>query len=131
MLTSLAGLFAGRLFLSRGLIAFFLFASFGTLWSGLTLPLAAALWHLSAAPIGLFGIARPRRCARRRPGRTLGRFRTGQRRHRGGALALLAVSWLAIGHTSWSLWPAVIGVRLRPRSHRHDHRVRRRRMDRL
>jgi predicted MFS family arabinose efflux permease len=57
VLRSLSGLFRERLFLSRGLIAFFLFASFGTLWSGLALPLAAAPWHLSTAQIGLFGLA--------------------------------------------------------------------------
>src|SRR5690606_36890940 len=33
------------LFRSRGLIAFFAFASFGTLWSGLALPLAADPWR--------------------------------------------------------------------------------------
>lgn len=38
-----------RLLLGRGLIAFFLFASFGTLWSGLALPLGAAPWHLGTA----------------------------------------------------------------------------------
>ncbi|MUL99194.1 MFS transporter [Mycolicibacterium sp. CBMA 334] len=57
VLTSFGQLFRERLFVSRGLIAFFLFASFGTLWSGLALPLAAAPWHLSTAQIGLFGIA--------------------------------------------------------------------------
>lgn len=44
-------------FLSRGAIAFFLFASFGTLWSGMALPLSDAPWELSETQIGLFGLA--------------------------------------------------------------------------
>jgi predicted MFS family arabinose efflux permease len=109
VLTSLGGLFRERLFISRGLIAFFLFASFGTLWSGLALPLAAAPWHLSTAQIGLFGLAGL--------AGALGAARAGRWADAGfasavtgGALALLAVSWLAIGQASWSLWLLVIGV---------------------
>lgn len=55
-LISLGGMFGQRLFLTRGLIAFFLFASFGTLWSGLCLPLADTPWHLGESQIGLFGL---------------------------------------------------------------------------
>ncbi|MBY8853320.1 MFS transporter, partial [Saccharothrix sp. MB29] len=55
-ITSLGGLLGERTFLTRGLIAFFLFASFGTLWSGLSLPLAESPWHLSESQIGLFGL---------------------------------------------------------------------------
>ncbi|MFB8762249.1 MFS transporter [Nocardiopsis alba] len=55
VLLRLGRLFREGLFLSRGLIAFFLFASFGTLWSGLALPLAAEPWNLNTAQIGLFG----------------------------------------------------------------------------
>ncbi|WP_199923265.1 MFS transporter [Streptomyces sp. NRRL S-813] len=109
VLTSLGGLFRERLFVSRGLIAFFLFASFSTLWSGLALPLAAAPWHLDTAQIGLFGLAGL--------AGALGAARAGRWADAGfasavtgGALALLATSWLAIGQTSWSLWPVVIGV---------------------
>lgn len=51
------GVLAQPTFLSRGLIAFFLFASFGTLWSGMALPLAGEPWRLSEAQIGLFAIA--------------------------------------------------------------------------
>ncbi len=47
VLTALTRLFRDRLLISRGLIAFFLFASFGTLWSGLALPLSAEPWRLS------------------------------------------------------------------------------------
>ncbi|MEQ0563424.1 MFS transporter [Amycolatopsis sp. NEAU-NG30] len=94
-----------RLFRTRGLIAFFLFASFGTLWSGLALPLA----DLSTAQIGLFGLAGLVGA--------LGAARAGRwadaglaSRVTGGALVLLAVSWAAIGQASWSLWPVILGV---------------------
>ncbi|WP_345964509.1 MFS transporter [Streptomyces sp. BRB040] len=109
VLISLGRLFRERLFVSRGLITFFLFASFGTLWSGLALPLAAEPWHLSTAQIGLFGIAGL--------AGALGASRAGQGADAGranavtgGALALLAASWLATGQASWSLWPVVVGV---------------------
>jgi predicted MFS family arabinose efflux permease len=108
-LSALGGLFHERLFVSRGLIAFFLFASFGTLWSGLALPLAAAPWRLSAAQIGLFGLAGLVGA--------LGAARAGRwadagfaRAVTGSALALLAVSWAAIGQASWSLGFVVAGV---------------------
>ena len=62
-----------RLFLTRGLITFFLFASFGTVWSGLSLPLTGAPWHLSAdRPVRRRGT---RGSAERGPGRTAGRRR--------------------------------------------------------
>ncbi|MGW5019373.1 MFS transporter [Streptomyces cacaoi] len=109
VLSSLRGLFRERLFVSRGLIAFFLFASFGTLWSGLALPLAAAPWHLDTAQTGLFGLAGL--------AGALGAARAGRWADTGhasavtgGALALLAVSWSAIGQASWSLWLVVLGV---------------------
>ncbi|MEV5572212.1 MFS transporter [Spirillospora sp. NPDC052269] len=109
VLTSMGGLFRERLFVSQGLIAFFLFASFGTLWSGLALPLADAPWHLSTAQIGLFGLAGLVGA--------LGAARAGRwadagfaNAVTGGSLALLAVSWSAIAQTSWSLWLVVVGV---------------------
>ncbi|MFI0462887.1 MFS transporter [Saccharopolyspora sp. 5N102] len=109
VLASLGGLFRERLFISRGLIAFFLFASFGTLWSGLALPLAAAPWHLSTAQIGLFGLAGLVGA--------LGAARAGRWADAGftsavtgGALVLLSASWLALGQAAWSLWLVVIGV---------------------
>ncbi|WP_129265788.1 MULTISPECIES: MFS transporter [Streptomyces] len=109
VLMSLGRMFRDRLFVSRGLIAFFLFASFGTLWSGLALPLAAEPWNLSPDRIGLFGIAGL--------AGALGASRAGQGADAGranvitgGALALLAASWLATGQASWSLWPVIVGV---------------------
>ncbi|MFD5319433.1 MFS transporter [Streptomyces sp. NPDC127098] len=109
VLASLRGLFRERLFVSRGLIAFFAFASFSALWGGLALPLAAGPWRLDTAEIGLFGLAGLVGA--------LGAARAGRwadagfaSRVTGGALALLAVSWLAVGQASWSLWLVVIGV---------------------
>jgi predicted MFS family arabinose efflux permease len=46
-----------RVFRIRALMAFFLFASFGTLWSGMALPLSGDPWNLSVTQIGAFGIA--------------------------------------------------------------------------
>ncbi|MFE5645004.1 MFS transporter [Rhodococcus sp. NPDC056516] len=46
-----------RVFRTRALITLFLFASFGALWSGMTLPLSEEPWRLSTTQIGLFGIA--------------------------------------------------------------------------
>ncbi|SFP84871.1 MFS transporter [Amycolatopsis rubida] len=107
VLNSLGGLFREPLFLSRGLIAFFLFASFGALWSGLSLPLAEEPWNLGTAQIGLFGLVGL--------AGALGAARAGHWADRGraslvtgGALVLLAVSWLAIGQPS--LWLLGLGV---------------------
>ncbi|GAA1197190.1 MFS transporter [Prauserella alba] len=109
VLGSLAGLFRKRLFVSRGLITFFLFASFGALWSGLALPLAAEPWQLTTAQIGLFGIAG---LAGALGAARAGRWADAGRANAvtGSALALLAVSWLASGQATWSLWLVVLGV---------------------
>lgn len=89
--------------------AVLLFASFGTLWSGMALPLAGAPWHLSEAQIGLFGVAGL--------AGALGAARSGRwgdaghaRRVTGIALALLLASWTAIGQLPWSLPLLVLGV---------------------
>jgi predicted MFS family arabinose efflux permease len=109
VLISLGRLFHERLFVSRGLIAFFLFASFGVLWSGLALPLTAEPWHLSTAQIGLFGIAGlAGALGASRAGRSADAGRANV--ITGGALALLAASWLATGQASWSLWAVAVGV---------------------
>ncbi|EHR61446.1 MFS transporter [Saccharomonospora cyanea] len=109
VLASLGRLFRERLFVSRGLIAFFLFASFGTLWSGLALPLAAEPWHLNTAQIGLFGIAG---LAGALGAARAGRWADAGRADlvTGGALVLLAVSWSASGQATWSLWLVIVGV---------------------
>lgn len=107
--TSLGGLFGQRLFLTRGLIAFFLFASFGTLWSGVSLPLAGTPWHLSETQIGLFGIVGL--------AGTLGAARAGRWADAGRAapvtglaLTLLILSWAAISQLPWSLWLLIVGI---------------------
>ncbi|QFG22659.1 MFS transporter [Actinomadura sp. WMMB 499] len=108
-LRSFGGLFARPVFLGRGLVAFFLFASFGTLWSGMALPLAEAPWHLDATQIGLFGVAGL--------AGALGAARSGRwgdaghaRRVTGIALVLLLASWAAIGQLPWSLPLLILGV---------------------
>lgn len=109
VLVSLGGLFGQRPFLGRGLVAFFLFASFGTLWSGLSLPLADAPWHFSDGQIGLFGVAGL--------AGALGAARAGRWADEGRAapvtglaLALLVLSWAAIAWLPWSLWLLVAGI---------------------
>lgn len=111
ILRSLAGLFTRPLFLRRGLIGFFLFASFGTLWSGMALPLAGEPWRLSETQIGLFGVAGL--------AGALGAARAGRwgdaghaGRVTGIALVLLVGSWLAIGQLGWSLLLSGFGVLL-------------------
>ncbi|GAA2262511.1 MFS transporter [Streptomyces amakusaensis] len=106
---SLGGLFGQRAFLTRGLIAFFLFASFGTLWSGLSLSLTDAPWRLSEGQIGLFGIAGL--------AGALGAGRAGRWADAGRAvpvtglaLALLVLSWAAIARLPWSLWLLIAGI---------------------
>jgi predicted MFS family arabinose efflux permease len=108
-LRSFGGLFGQPVFLSRGLIAFFLFASFGTLWSGMALPLAGAPWHLGEAQIGLFGVAG---LAGALGAARSGRWGDAGHAHRvtGIALALLLASWAAIGQLPWSLPLLVLGV---------------------
>ncbi|MGA5217203.1 MFS transporter [Streptomyces cinereoruber] len=109
VVVSLGGLFGQRAFLTRGLVAFFLFASFGTLWSGLALPLADAPWRLSESGIGLFGIAGlAGALGAARAGRWADAGRAGP--VTGLALALLILSWAAIAQLPWSLWLLVAGI---------------------
>jgi predicted MFS family arabinose efflux permease len=109
LVVSLGGLFGQRIFLTRGLIAFFLFASFGTLWSGLSLPLADPPWQLSESRIGLFGIAGL--------AGALGAARAGRWADAGRAapvtglaLTLLVLSWSAIAQLPRSLWLLIAGI---------------------
>lgn len=109
LLRSFAGMFTHPVFLSRGLIAFFLFASFGALWSGMALPLAGSPWHLSETQIGLFGIAGLVGA--------LGAARAGRWADAGYAnpvtgIALIGLlaSWFVIGQLTWSLVLLILGV---------------------
>lgn len=98
-----------RLFLSRGLITFFLFASFGTLWTGLALPLSAEPWSLGTSAIGLFGLVGL--------AGALGAGRAGSWADAGRAqaisgwsLLILAASWLLIGQAGSSLALLIAGI---------------------
>ncbi|WP_280236216.1 MFS transporter [Nocardia cyriacigeorgica] len=98
-----------RLFLSRGLIALFLFASFGTLWSGLALVLGAEPWSFGTTQIGLFGLvglAGILGAARAGRWADSGRAQT----ITGYALALLTVTWLLIARTETTLWLLIVGI---------------------
>ncbi|MEU9204588.1 MFS transporter [Streptomyces sp. NPDC048332] len=107
--SSLGGLFGQRLFLSRGLIAFFLFASFGTLWSGLSLPLTDAPWQLGESQIGLFGfVGLAGALGAARAGRWADAGRAAP--VTGLALALLILAWAAIAQLPWSLWMPIVGI---------------------
>ena len=106
---ALGAMFRQRLFLTRGLVAFFLFASFGTLWSGMALPLGAAPWQLGESQIGLFGVvglAGALGAARAGRWADAGRTTTVI----GLSLALLVVSWAAIAQLPRSLWLLVAGI---------------------
>ncbi|RII11866.1 Inner membrane transport protein YnfM [Streptomyces sp. YIM 130001] len=105
----LGGLFRQRLFLTRGLIAFFLFASFGTVWSGLSLSLMDAPWRLNESQVGLFGLVGL--------AGALGAARAGRWADAGRAapvtglaLGLLVLSWAVIAQLPWSLWLLAAGI---------------------
>lgn len=98
-----------RTFRVRGLIALFMFGSFGTAWGSLALPLAAAPWHLTAGQTGLFGLAGA--------AGAIGAGRAGRLADRGRAqwvsgvsLVLLTASWAATRAAPWSLALLVVGV---------------------
>ncbi|WP_328604271.1 MFS transporter [Amycolatopsis sp. NBC_00345] len=98
-----------RVFRVRAVLTLFLFASFGVLWSGISLPLSGSPWHLSTTQIGLFGIAGL--------AGTLGAARAGawsDRGHGGAvtavALVVLIGSWAATGQAQYSLALLVFGV---------------------
>ncbi|BAL87496.1 putative MFS transporter [Actinoplanes missouriensis 431] len=106
---ALGGMFGQRFFLMRGLVAFFVFASFGALWSGMSLPLAGAPWQLGESQIGLFGIVGlAGALGAARAGRWADAGRTGQ--VIGLSLALLLLSWAAIAQLPNSLWLLTAGI---------------------
>jgi len=104
-----------RLFLSdpvlrlRAGLAFLIFASFSTLWTGMVLPLRAEPFGLSHTVIGLFGLAGlagalAAGSAGRWADRGLAGWTTGL------SLALLTLSWLLIGLLPLSLAAFALGV---------------------
>lgn len=98
-----------RVLRERGILAFLVFASFSTLWTAMVLPLSAPPFALSHTGIGLFGVAGLAGAlaasgAGRLADRGLAHWTTGL------SLALLSLSWLAIGFLPYSLLIFVPGV---------------------
>ncbi len=98
-----------RVFRTRALITMLLFASFGVLWSGMSLLLSSPAWNLPPSLIGLFGLA----------GLVgvVAASRAGAAADRGWAqrvtawgLAALLGSWVALSLGSWSLLWFVAGI---------------------
>jgi predicted MFS family arabinose efflux permease len=94
---------------ARALIALFLFAAFGTLWTSLVLPLSEPPYSLSRTAIGLFGLAGVTGAvAAGRAGRLadqgFGQWTTGI------SLGLLLVSWIFIAGLHRSFVMLVIGI---------------------
>lgn len=93
----------------RAGLAFLIFASFSTLWTGMVLPLRAEPFGLSHMVIGLFGLAGlagalAAGSAGRWADRGLGGWTTGL------SLALLTLSWLLIALLPLSLAAFALGV---------------------
>lgn len=110
VLTSIPALFLREPLLRlRAGLAFLTFASFSTLWTAMVLPLSAAPFHLSHTAIGLFGLAGlAGALAASHAGRLADRGFSEQTA--GFSLALLVVSWGAIGLLPHSLAAFTIGV---------------------
>ncbi|MGK8467268.1 MFS transporter [Nocardia cyriacigeorgica] len=108
-MAALGKLFAQRNFQAHSLIAFFLFASFGTLWSGYAMALTGPPWQLSESQIGLFGVAGLIGAfGAARAGRWADAGRA--RAVTGIALTLLLLSWAPIAQLPTSLWLLAAGV---------------------
>ncbi|MET3904429.1 MFS transporter [Paenarthrobacter sp. 4246] len=98
-----------RVFRTRALITMLLFASFGVLWSGMSLLLSGPAWNLSPSVIGLFGLAGlVGVVAASRAGAAADRG-WGQRVTAWSLVALLG-SWVALSLGSWSLLWFVAGI---------------------
>ncbi len=110
LLRSVVELFlSSRILRIRACIALLLFASFGTLWTSLVLPLSSSPLSLSHTVIGLFGMAgMAGAVAAGRAGfladRGWGQWTTGV------GLALLFGSWLPIGYLHQSLIALTVGI---------------------
>lgn len=96
-------------FRTRALITMLLFASFGVLWSGMSLLLGSPAWNLPPGAIGLFGLAGlVGILAASKAGAAADRG-WGQR-VTGVSLAALLGSWLALSMGSWSLLWFIAGI---------------------
>ncbi|MDR6989662.1 putative MFS family arabinose efflux permease [Paenarthrobacter nitroguajacolicus] len=93
----------------RALITMLLFASFGVLWSGMSLLLSGPAWNLPPSLIGLFGLAGlVGVVAASRAGAAADRG-WGQR-VTGWSLAALLASWVALSLGEWSLILFIAGI---------------------
>ncbi|NWL14155.1 MFS transporter [Paenarthrobacter nitroguajacolicus] len=96
-------------FRTRALITMLLFASFGVLWSGMSLLLSGPAWNLPPGVIGLFGLAGlVGILAASKAGAAADRG-WGQR-VTGISLVALLGSWLALSLGSWSLLWFIAGI---------------------
>ena len=96
-------------FRTRALITMLLFASFGVLWSGMSLLLSGPAWNLPPGVIGLFGLAGlVGILASSKAGAAADRG-WGQR-VTGLSLVALLGSWLALSLGSWSLLWFIAGI---------------------
>ncbi len=96
-------------FRTRALITMLLFASFGVLWSGMSLLLSGPAWNLPPGVIGLFGLAGlVGILAASKAGAAADRG-WGQR-VTGISLAALLGSWLALSLGNWSLLWFIAGI---------------------
>ncbi|WP_091470152.1 MFS transporter [Paenarthrobacter nitroguajacolicus] len=96
-------------FRTRALITMLLFASFGVLWSGMSLLLSGPAWNLPPGVVGLFGLAglvgiRAASKAGAAADRGWGQRVTGI------SLVALLGSWLALSLGSWSLLWFIAGI---------------------
>ncbi|MCD4849353.1 MFS transporter [Arthrobacter sp. AK01] len=96
-------------FRTRALITMLLFASFGVLWSGISLVLSGPAWNLPPSLIGLFGLAGlVGILAASKAGAAADRG-WGER-VTGLSLALLLGSWFALSLGDWSLLWLIAGI---------------------
>ncbi|GLX07175.1 MFS transporter [Microbispora sp. NBRC 16548] len=110
LLGSTVALFAAEpLLRTRGVLALLVFASFSTLWSCVALPLSAPPLSLTHTAIGAFGLAGAAGAAAAAPAGRLHDRGLGERTT-GGALLLLAVSWIPLALTQRSLWALALGA---------------------
>ncbi|MEV8630567.1 MFS transporter [Streptosporangium sp. NPDC051023] len=110
LLRSTAALFVQeRLLRTRAVLALLVFASFSVLWSCVALPLSAQPLSLTHTAIGAFGLAGAAGALAAAPAGRL-HDRGHARRTTGGALFLLALSWIPLAFTRQSLWALAVGA---------------------
>ncbi|MFK0039738.1 MFS transporter [Paenarthrobacter sp. NPDC090517] len=96
-------------FRTRALITMLLFASFGVLWSGMSLLLSGPAWNLPPGIVGLFGLAGLVGVLAA-SGAGAAADRGWGQRVTGLSLVALLGSWLALSLGSWSLLWFIAGI---------------------